>query len=184
MKRKYGFDEARELLRAVSRLTAPAGGAFVGMDVIAGFPGETQAEFEWTAEALAALPWSRLHVFPYSERAGTPAARLPGSVPPAERARRARVLRELSLARLEGVYREALSALAPAGRALSSVLLEGGVRGPDGTRNWISGYSTNYLRALVRADGPGIAENTIHATLSPSRIVVDREAGDVAFLVD
>ena len=101
MKRKYSEKEVRECLTKISELAAPAGGVFVGMDLITGFPGETDEEFEWTVKALEELPWSRLHVFPYSERSGTPATRLPGSVPPAVRAVRAEKLRALSLERLK-----------------------------------------------------------------------------------
>ncbi|HTL11376.1 MAG TPA: radical SAM protein, partial [Bdellovibrionota bacterium] len=95
MKRKYGAAEVRSALESIAGLrTNPA--PFVGMDVITGFPGETREEFEWGLGVLDSLPWSRLHVFPYSERKGTPATRLPGSVERGERLRRAEALRALS----------------------------------------------------------------------------------------
>lgn len=53
---------------------------FIGADVIAGFPGETEAEFEETVQLLEELPFSDLHVFPYSSRPGTAAASMPGRV--------------------------------------------------------------------------------------------------------
>lgn len=55
--------------------------AFIGADVIAGFPGETDAEFEETVRLLEDLPFSDLHVFPFSSRPGTKAADMPGHVP-------------------------------------------------------------------------------------------------------
>ena len=67
MKRKYGFEEVKHCLEKIAGLStrfSERGGVFVGMDVITGFPGETQEEFDWTYDTLAALPWSRLHVFP------------------------------------------------------------------------------------------------------------------------
>jgi threonylcarbamoyladenosine tRNA methylthiotransferase MtaB len=80
---------------AVERLVG--GGPFgLGADVIAGFPGETEADHEATLAVVRALPFTSLHVFPYSVRPGTPAERLPGRVDGATVARRARELRALA----------------------------------------------------------------------------------------
>ena len=68
------------------------------MDVIAGFATETDEQFESTYKVLSETPWTRLHVFPYSERAGTKAVQLP-QVPFSLRKERAARLRELSLHR-------------------------------------------------------------------------------------
>jgi threonylcarbamoyladenosine tRNA methylthiotransferase MtaB len=68
--------------------------------VIAGFPTETTEQFENTYKNLSDLPWTRLHVFPYSERQGTRAAVL-DQVPMSVRKERAQRLRELSLHRLQ-----------------------------------------------------------------------------------
>jgi threonylcarbamoyladenosine tRNA methylthiotransferase MtaB len=67
--------------------------------VIAGFPGESRQEVGKATEEFLGLPISYLHVFPYSERAGTAAARLGGAVSVTERKRRAAVWRELGEAR-------------------------------------------------------------------------------------
>src|SRR5690606_21164321 len=90
-------------------------GSFVGMDVIVGFPGETQEEFEDTYFRLASLPWNRIHVFPYSERPGTKAAQIPDSVERSEKAFRSMRLRELSSTRYKqsagvqiGQYKQAV----------------------------------------------------------------------------
>lgn len=96
MKRKYGEKEVRHSLE---KLAVRVPGAFVAMDVIAGFPTETEEDFQITLKCLEETPWTRLHVFPYSERRGTYAARLSHQVPIPERKRRAKVLRELSLKR-------------------------------------------------------------------------------------
>jgi len=74
-------------------------GSFVGMDVITGFPTETEEQFQDTYNVLKELPWTKLHVFPYSERQGTRAAALDVSVYPHVRAERAAKLRELSALR-------------------------------------------------------------------------------------
>jgi threonylcarbamoyladenosine tRNA methylthiotransferase MtaB len=93
MKRKYGQSEVQKTLLKISKkLKNP----FVGMDVIAGFPTESFEAFEDTYLALADLPWTRLHVFPYSERKGTKAAEVFKQIPYSERKARAARLRELS----------------------------------------------------------------------------------------
>ncbi|UYL08071.1 tRNA (N(6)-L-threonylcarbamoyladenosine(37)-C(2))-methylthiotransferase MtaB [Bdellovibrio sp. SKB1291214] len=96
MKRKYTQDDVRKSLLAIEKRVP---NSFVGMDVITGFPTETKEQFEDTAKCLAELPWTKLHVFPYSERQGTRAAALDVSVYPHVRAERAAVLRELSIER-------------------------------------------------------------------------------------
>ena len=78
----------------------------LGADVIAGFPGETDAEHGATLDFVAALPFTYLHVFPFSVRPDAPAARLPGRVPDAVARARARELRALGDAR-GGAYRRA-----------------------------------------------------------------------------
>ncbi len=98
MKRKYTEEDVRKsLLRIQERVP----GAFVGMDVIVGFPTETEEQFEKTFQNLAELPWTKIHVFPYSERTGTRAATLTETIPWAERLKRAQKLRELSLHRYQ-----------------------------------------------------------------------------------
>ena len=87
MGRKY--DTAR-FLTSVSLLREYFPGCAVTADLIAGFPGETEEEFRETLAFLEACRFSHVHVFPYSERRGTKAARMPGSVPKQEREARAR----------------------------------------------------------------------------------------------
>ncbi len=98
MKRKYSAEQVRESLMVIkTRLPQ----AYVGMDVIVGFPTETEEKFQQTYELLASTPWTRLHVFPYSERSGTRAAQMSETVVPRERQRRSELLRDLSWHRLQ-----------------------------------------------------------------------------------
>lgn len=97
MKRKYTEQDVRKSLVTIAEMVPDA---FVGMDVIAGFPTETEEQFENTYKVLSETPWTRLHVFPYSERQGTRAAIL-DQVPMSVRKERAARLRELSLHRLQ-----------------------------------------------------------------------------------
>ena len=80
----------------VTRISAAMPDAFVGADVIAGFPGETEAEFDETIQLLQSLPLSDLHVFPYSSRPGTKAAAMQGHVPAQIVKYRAACLRDLA----------------------------------------------------------------------------------------
>jgi threonylcarbamoyladenosine tRNA methylthiotransferase MtaB len=98
MKRHYTADDVERSLNEIHRRLPHA---FVGMDVIVGFPTETQEKFDDTYLRLANLPWTRIHVFPYSERPGTYAARLENLVSDKELHLRALRLRELSIARYQ-----------------------------------------------------------------------------------
>jgi threonylcarbamoyladenosine tRNA methylthiotransferase MtaB len=166
MKRKYGSGEVKKCLESIAQIP---GEVFVGMDVITGFPGETDEEFEQGCALLESLPWSRLHVFPYSERAGTPATRLPGVVPQDIRVVRARKLSKLSMRRLEETYRKVLEA----GKPLDGVLLE-----REGAE-WVSGYTANYIRVLLPLGEASKMRNQI-VRVMPHEIVVDQASGDVA----
>lgn len=95
MKRQYTEDDVKQSLNSIAENIH---GAFVGMDVITGFPTETDEQFENTYKVLSELPWTKIHVFPYSERQGTRAATLP-QLPMSKRKERAQRLRELSLHR-------------------------------------------------------------------------------------
>lgn len=97
MKRRYSAEQVAESLHSIHERVP---GVYVGMDVIAGFPGETDEEFTMGAELLGSLPWTRLHVFPYSPRPGTYATRLDGQMNRDKIKRRAEILRNLSTSRL------------------------------------------------------------------------------------
>jgi threonylcarbamoyladenosine tRNA methylthiotransferase MtaB len=93
MRRRYTADFYRSV---VERAAAALPDAFIAADLIVGFPGETEAEFEATYRLVEQLPLANLHVFPYSRRPGTPAAELPDQVPPQVITKRAERLRQLA----------------------------------------------------------------------------------------
>ena len=115
MKRKYTSTDVEV---ALQKIKAQLPDAFVGMDVITGFPGESDEDFQETYDRLSALPWTRIHVFPYSERSGTRAPLLESSVPMEKRRERAQRLRELSRERYS------VSALEQVGAVRSALLLK------------------------------------------------------------
>jgi len=94
--------------------------AAIGADVMVGFPGETEQEFEESREFIENLPFTYLHVFTYSERPGTPAAERADQVPMEVRKDRNRILRELG-ARKNLEFRQSML-----GRTLSAVTLAEG----------------------------------------------------------
>ena len=77
----------------IQEIRAAMPDAAIGADVMVGFPGETDAEFDQTVQFIAALPFTYLHVFTYSARPGTPAAAMPKQVPALAARERNRVLR-------------------------------------------------------------------------------------------
>ena len=109
----------------------------LGADIIVGFPGEGEAEFEETRALVEELPYTYLHVFPYSVRPGTAAADLPDRVPGDVAAGRSRVLREMVLAKNERYRRSR------AGTRADIVV--------EGTGERIAGVTGDYLR--TRIDG-------------------------------
>ena len=92
MRRRCAVEEGRALLEH-ARAKIP--GVALGADFITGFPGETEEAFEALRAFIASQVFANLHVFPYSERPGTPAAEMPGAVPHALRKSRARELIQL-----------------------------------------------------------------------------------------
>ena len=84
---------------AVERLAARLPVLGLGADVIVGFPGETDGDHAATRDAIDALPFTYLHVFPFSLRPGTSAERLGGAVPPRVAHARARELRDIAAAK-------------------------------------------------------------------------------------
>ena len=112
----------------------------IGVDVIVGFPGETDADFKETYHFLNELPVSYLHVFTYSERANTPAAAMAEEVPLAVRRERSTMLRTLSEKKRRIFYEENV------GRT-GSVLFE-----DDVVDGHMYGFTENYVRVVARYD--------------------------------
>jgi len=112
----------------------------LGADVIAGFPGETEADHHASLTLLHALPFTYLHVFPFSVRPDAPAANLPGQVPPDVIRERARQLRDL------GESKAAAYRATRAGQAADGV-----VSGRQGGR--VEVLTQDYLSVYVRSEG-------------------------------
>ena len=89
MRRRY---QVRHYMEAVDNLRAVFPDAALTTDILTGFPGETEAEFNETADLIRRVGFARIHVFPFSPRPGTPAASMPGQLTDAVKQERARLL--------------------------------------------------------------------------------------------
>lgn len=92
MRRAYPRERYLERVRALCERVQPLG---LGTDIIVGFPGESAAEHRETLEIMCELPFTYVHVFPYSKRADTDAEALPGQIPSRVKTERSRAIREL-----------------------------------------------------------------------------------------
>ena len=131
MGRPYTSGEFRDL---VTRILTAMPDAFIGADVIAGFPGETEEEFNETVRLLEDLPFSDLHVFPYSSRPGTKAADMPGHLSPRTVTGRAAYLRNIAKQKKEIFLKRFVD------KDLRIL-----VQRYDGTSGFCSGLSRNYI---------------------------------------
>ena len=131
MRRRYTSAKFADRIEKIRKLMPDA---FIGIDVITGFPGETEENFQETYDLLARLKPSFLHIFPFSERPGTPAVDMPDKVPSYISTQRVARLEELCDALhydfcTQGVGKE------------MDVLFESTMRG-----GMMYGYTGNYIR--------------------------------------
>lgn len=145
MKRRY----MRELyIDRVSKIKEVMPHACIGVDVIVGFPGETEDHFLETYNFLNELDISYLHVFTYSERDNTEAAEMDGIVPNAVRSKRSKMLRGLSVKKRRAFYESQIG-------TIRTVLFEG-----ENKEGYIHGFTENYVK--VKAPWNPELVNTLH----------------------
>ena len=131
MRRRY----MRELYtERVAKIREVMPHACIGVDVIVGFPGETDERFLETYDFLNKLDISYLHVFTYSERDNTPAAEMEGVVPMKVRNKRSKMLRGLSVKKRRAFYESQLG-------TARTVLFEG-----ENKEGYIHGFTENYVK--------------------------------------
>ncbi len=136
MNRHYTTDFFRALIADIVRLLPDAA---IGLDVITGFPGETDEQFDRTCSLLEEISFSHLHVFPFSRRTGTPAATMPGQLDGHVIKERAALLRRIGKEKFTQYLQRFVG-------AELTLVVEGGQK--DG---WRKGLSENYLSVLVDA---------------------------------
>ncbi len=153
-----------EALAAAARLAIP--GLTITTDLIAGFPGETEADFAETVEFARRLRFAHIHAFTFSARAGTAAARLGNHAPEAERKRRTRILNELD-AELGAAVRHAfVGGTRPVLWEHRDPALHAQSGAGDATVGVWSGLTDNYLRVFA-AVPTGV---DLHNRITPVRL--------------
>ncbi|MBN1829995.1 MAG: tRNA (N(6)-L-threonylcarbamoyladenosine(37)-C(2))-methylthiotransferase MtaB [Deltaproteobacteria bacterium] len=152
----------------IERLVTELPGIAIGIDVMTGFPGETEESFERTRAFLETLPAAYFHVFPYSRRPGTPAAAMPHQVKENVKKRRAAELRILGATKRKS-FAENYS------RKTVEVLLESAI---DRETGLLKGLSDNYITVLVEGADPSLKNRmvTVDAYRTHSDAIVGRIA--------
>jgi len=162
MRRWHTREQYRVRALQIADRVTPLG---LGADVITGFPGETDADHESTRALIEELPFTYLHVFPYSPREGTAATELSDPVPQRVAGERARELRELAMAKgmAHRTNRRGESATVvvegDGGAGLTEDYLRVGIAGPDGGGRW----PTPIVRGTLRGEAD-------HLYIDPPRI--------------
>jgi len=139
MHRKYRPWHYREKIETI-RAAMPT--AAIGADVMAGFPGETAAEFEATRRLIEDLPFTYLHVFTYSARPGTRAAAMPNQVPVQVARERNKILRDLAAEKKFAFMRSFV------GKPLEAITLNLAQHGPDG--EFTEALTDNYQKLHLK----------------------------------
>jgi threonylcarbamoyladenosine tRNA methylthiotransferase MtaB len=134
MRRRYTSSYYKKLVSSIRDRSPDAG---IGVDVIVGFPGETEERFEENYRFIEDLPVSYLHVFTYSERPNTPSIGFAGRIEPRIRFSHSERLRMLGLKKKSDFYRSNRGMIRP-------VLIEG-----TAENNRLNGYTDNYVRVEV-----------------------------------
>ncbi|HYM74971.1 MAG TPA: MiaB/RimO family radical SAM methylthiotransferase [Candidatus Dormibacteraeota bacterium] len=139
MHRKYRPWHYRE---KIEKIHAAMPDAAIGADVMVGFPGETDSEFEATRQMIEDLPFTYLHVFTYSARPGTPAAEMANQVPAQIARERNRVLRELASQKKLAFMRSFV------GKTVEAITLN--VVGNDSDSEFTDALTDNYVKLRLR----------------------------------
>ena len=193
MRRRYN---TAQFARAVDRLRAVVPEVAITTDIIGGFPGETEADHAATLAFARAMAFSRIHVFPYSPRRGTPAATLPDHVPDAVRERRCADLRALGAELAADYHRRWLGQTVrcseergnaqcsvPSAQSRGPVLPEHLALSTEhsfGAEHSWSGYTDAYIRVVASAP----AELDLAGRATSARLVAlagDAMSGKLAF---
>ena len=146
MRRKYNADQA---LETISRLKSAIPDVMISTDIIAGFPGETEAHFNETVEFLRKIAPLHIHSFPYSKRSGTEAASMPDQLPEETKKARNRVLGELNAGINSGLLRDYLEAHRASPVAVLCERIENGTA---------YGHTEHYVEVAFPADNAAVGE--------------------------
>jgi threonylcarbamoyladenosine tRNA methylthiotransferase MtaB len=163
MRRAYSTRRYRDRVERLAERVVPLG---LGSDLIVGFPGETDDDHRRTVALIEALPFTYVHVFPYSERRGTDAESLIDPVPPQLKAERSLEIRELVRRKADDYRRRRAGTMA-------RVVLEGDDMETAVTGDYLKIPADDTLRAAGPRLQPALIETArdggLRATASTQR---------------
>lgn len=139
MNRHYSANDQKQL---VGYINEKFGNAFIGSDIIVGFPNETEEDFNTTLDNLKELGLTRIHVFPYSRRKGTPADKMTNQIDTAEKKRRVALVQEVSNKKLTEFFNKNIG-------TENEVIIE---KQRDKKSGLLKGVTKNYINVLIDAD--------------------------------
>lgn len=152
MRRGYTSLEFENLVNRIRSAIPDVG---ISTDVMVGFPGETDQDFAETFDLISRIKFSKLHVFRYSPREGTPASKFPDRVPDRISSKRSGKIIALG----EHLLREFYSSML---EQYTDVLIEGAREGKD---NLLAGFTSNYARVLVTDANDDLINNIVRVKL-------------------
>ena len=155
MQRRYN---TQIFQRKIEEIKTKIPNAFIGVDVIVGFPGETDELFEEAYQFMKALPVSFFHVFSYSDRPNTQSIELPNKVPPQIIQKRSKIINELAAEKQRTFYESQLE-------TEEVVLFE-----KANKNEWMHGYTRNYIKVETpyRQKLAGTLQSVILKEIAPS----------------
>lgn len=139
MNRNYTAEDIKSL---VDYINTKFENAFIGSDIIAGFPDETDEDFELTYKNLSSLNLSRMHVFPYSRRKGTIADKMNNQIEDKVKKERCNLLQKISDNKLNTFLERNIN-------TINEVIIE---KRRDKNTNLLKGVSANYINVLIEGD--------------------------------
>lgn len=139
MNRRYSAEQIKKLVEYInSKFT----NAFIGSDIIVGFPNETEDDFETTRKNLEEMEMSRIHVFPYSRRKGTIADKMDNQISNEEKKKRVGIIQNISDTKLNQFFIKNLN-------TENEVIIE---KIRDKKTGFLKGVTKNYINVLIEAD--------------------------------
>ena len=139
MNRHYSANDIKQLVNYINEKFE---NAFIGSDIIVGFPNETEEDFNTTLDNLKELGLTRIHVFPYSRRKGTPADKMQNQIDTAEKKRRVGLVQEISNKKLTEFFNKNIG-------TENEVIVE---KQRDKKSGLLKGVTKNYINVLIDAD--------------------------------
>ena len=150
------FYKTEDYLAQIERINQTFDLPFLGSDIIAGFAGETEEDFETTRKNLENSDLTQIHTFPYSKRAGTIGESLPDQVADDEKNRRASIIKEISKQKIEKFIQKNLG-------STKEVLIEKHRAKNSGN---LKGMTRNYLTVEIKSDREDLFNTLQHVKIT------------------